>query len=189
VSDEQTTDEPVEAASSAPVLTQDAEPEAIDVGATDVEATDVGAADVEGDVEGDEGPDTMGGAVEAPDSDIDGEAETTRAEPETPTIDVEAPGAVEVVETFLEQPVEAGDVATVDVEEEPAAPEPAAPEPAAPEPAGNARVEDEEAARIVALDMALAGTPRDETGRYLAEHYALADPDRLLDDVYTLAGP
>jgi transcription termination/antitermination protein NusG len=135
VSDEQTTDEPVEAASSAPVLTQDAEPEAIDVGATDVEATDVGAADVEGDVEGDEGPDTMGGAVEAPDSDIDGEAETTRAEPETPTIDVEAPGAVEVVETFLEQPVEAGDVATVDVEEEAGEVEAAAPEPAAPEPA------------------------------------------------------
>jgi DivIVA domain-containing protein len=78
---------------------------------------------------------------------------------------------------------------------EPAAPEPPEPElvapepePAAPEPAGDARVEDEEAARIVALDMALAGTPRDETGRYLAEHYALADPDRLLDDVYTLAG-
>jgi DivIVA domain-containing protein len=71
---------------------------------------------------------------------------------------------------------------------EPAAPEPPEPEPAAPEPAGDARVDDEEAARIVALDMALAGTPRDETGRYLAEHYALADPDRLLDDVYTLAG-
>jgi DivIVA domain-containing protein len=71
---------------------------------------------------------------------------------------------------------------------EPAAPEPPEPEPAAPEPAGDARVDDEEAARIVALDMALAGTPRDETGRYLAEHYALAEPDRLLDDVYTLAG-
>ena len=36
--------------------------------------------------------------------------------------------------------------------------------------------------------MALAGTPREETERYLAEHYQLGDPDKLLDDVYTLAG-
>ena len=48
--------------------------------------------------------------------------------------------------------------------------------------------DDEEAARLVALDMALAGTPRDETERYLAEHYTLADPGAILDDVYALAG-
>jgi DivIVA domain-containing protein len=48
--------------------------------------------------------------------------------------------------------------------------------------------DDEEAARLVALDMALAGTPRDETERYLAEHYVLADPGAILDDVYALAG-
>jgi DivIVA domain-containing protein len=48
--------------------------------------------------------------------------------------------------------------------------------------------DDEEAARLVALDMALAGTPRDETERYLAEHYTLADPGAVLDDVYALAG-
>ena len=48
--------------------------------------------------------------------------------------------------------------------------------------------EDEEAARLVALDMALAGTPRDETEQYLAEHYTLADPGAILDDVYALAG-
>jgi DivIVA domain-containing protein len=50
------------------------------------------------------------------------------------------------------------------------------------------KADDEEAARLVALDMALAGTPREETEKYLAEHYALADPDGLLDDVYTSAG-
>jgi hypothetical protein len=50
------------------------------------------------------------------------------------------------------------------------------------------RPDDEEAARLVALDMALGGTPREETERYLAEHYALTDPDGLLDDVYALAG-
>jgi DivIVA domain-containing protein len=50
-----------------------------------------------------------------------------------------------------------------------------------------ARPEDEEAARLVALDMALGGQPREETERYLAEHYRLAEPDRLLDDVYARA--
>ncbi len=57
---------------------------------------------------------------------------------------------------------------------------------AKPEPA--AKPDDEEAARLVALDMALAGTPRDETEQYLAEHYTLADPGAILDDVYALAG-
>lgn len=51
-----------------------------------------------------------------------------------------------------------------------------------------AAADDEEAARLVALDMALAGTPRDETEQYLAEHYTLADPGAILDDVYALAG-
>ena len=48
--------------------------------------------------------------------------------------------------------------------------------------------DDEEAARLVALDMALAGTPREETAKYLAEHYSLADAGAVLDDVYALAG-
>jgi DivIVA domain-containing protein len=50
------------------------------------------------------------------------------------------------------------------------------------------KADDEEAARLVALDMALAGTPREETEQYLAEHYTLADPGAILDDVYALAG-
>ncbi len=45
-----------------------------------------------------------------------------------------------------------------------------------------------EAARLVALDMALGGTPREETEKYLAEHYTLEDPAAVLDDVYALAG-
>jgi DivIVA domain-containing protein len=55
-------------------------------------------------------------------------------------------------------------------------------------PAPPGRPEDEEAARLVALDMALGGSPREETERYLAEHYALPEADRLLDDVYARAG-
>ncbi len=41
-----------------------------------------------------------------------------------------------------------------------------------------------EGARLIALNMALNGTPREETQRYLSENFSLADPDRLLDEVY-----
>jgi hypothetical protein len=46
---------------------------------------------------------------------------------------------------------------------------------------------DEAGARLIALNMALSGTPREETARYLAEHFQLADADALLDDVYERA--
>jgi DivIVA domain-containing protein len=61
------------------------------------------------------------------------------------------------------------------------------PEPA-PAPDRAALNGDEAGARLIALNMALSGTPRDETARYLAEHYALADPEALLDDVYSQVG-
>jgi DivIVA domain-containing protein len=64
----------------------------------------------------------------------------------------------------------------------------AAPEPALEQGANGARSDDEAGARLVALNMALEGTPRAETGRYLAEHYELPDPETLLDDVYTSVG-
>ena len=43
---------------------------------------------------------------------------------------------------------------------------------------------DEAGARLIALNMALSGSPREETARYLAEHFELADVEALLDDVY-----
>jgi hypothetical protein len=46
---------------------------------------------------------------------------------------------------------------------------------------------DEAGARLIALNMALSGTPREETARYLAEHFRLTDPEALLDDVYERA--
>jgi DivIVA domain-containing protein len=47
------------------------------------------------------------------------------------------------------------------------------------------RSEDEaEGARLIALNMALNGTPREETERYLSENFQLADPAVLLDEVY-----
>lgn len=43
---------------------------------------------------------------------------------------------------------------------------------------------DLEGARLVALNMALNGTPREETDRYLAENFDLDDRQLLLDEVY-----
>jgi DivIVA domain-containing protein len=45
-----------------------------------------------------------------------------------------------------------------------------------------------EGARLIALNMALNGTPREETAKYLAENFELADQDAILDDVYSRVG-
>jgi hypothetical protein len=55
------------------------------------------------------------------------------------------------------------------------------------EPAARGRSADVDGARLVALNMALTGEPREATGRYLDEHYAIDDPQRLLDEVYAVA--
>ena len=68
---------------------------------------------------------------------------------------------------------------------------PAEPEPAIDEPAdaaafaGEGTGPDEAGARLIALNMALAGSPREETAAYLADHYELRDAAALLDDVYS----
>ena len=77
-----------------------------------------------------------------------------------------------------------------------AAPEPArepepvsAPAPPAAPTAGPApKNGDSAAARIVALDMALSGKPREDVDRYLAENYDVPDRAALLDEVYAAAG-
>ena len=72
-----------------------------------------------------------------------------------------------------------------------AAPAATAPEPLAapdPEPEPEPKNGDSAAARIVALDMALSGTSREDTDRYLAENYELPDRAALLDEVYAAAG-
>jgi DivIVA domain-containing protein len=53
---------------------------------------------------------------------------------------------------------------------------------------GGDRPADEEGARLIALNMALNGTPREETEQYLQENFDLSDPEALLDDVYARAG-
>lgn len=72
--------------------------------------------------------------------------------------------------------------------EQPAAAEPGAPagatrHPSAPFANGDAD-EDLEGARLIALNMALNGTPREETAHYLGANFSLRDADGLLDEVY-----
>ncbi len=55
-------------------------------------------------------------------------------------------------------------------------------------PAAGDRPADEEGARLIALNMALNGTPREETEQYLEENFDLPDASGLLDDVYAQAG-
>ncbi len=44
---------------------------------------------------------------------------------------------------------------------------------------------DDDGARLIALNMALNGTPREDTDKYLAENFKLTDRRGLLDDVYS----
>jgi DivIVA domain-containing protein len=59
---------------------------------------------------------------------------------------------------------------------------------AAPTPAASGG-DDAEGARLVALNMALNGTSREETDRYLAENFDLSDRAALLDEVYATVEP
>jgi hypothetical protein len=45
-----------------------------------------------------------------------------------------------------------------------------------------------EGARVIALNMALGGSSREETARYLSENFELENPDALLDEVYARIG-
>jgi DivIVA domain-containing protein len=82
-------------------------------------------------------------------------------------------------------PADPGEPPMVEEDFAAAAPAPAAATAEAPPAAPNG---DEAGARLIALNLALQGTPREETARYLAERCALADPEALLDDVYARAG-
>jgi DivIVA domain-containing protein len=98
----------------------------------------------------------------------------------------------------LPEPEFAGSVQSQPVAEEPTAEAPPEPEAAEfqavtadgghtngfdqPQPARQGG--DAEGARLIALNMALNGTPREETARYLSENFHLSDAGGLLDEVY-----
>jgi DivIVA domain-containing protein len=100
------------------------------------------------------------------------------AELRAPGRPAEPEAAPPVVEEFADE---------VEVQEQPeAAPALASePEPAA---AVADDAADAEGARLIALNMALSGTPRSQADRYLAENFELDDRQRLLDDVYSRVG-
>jgi DivIVA domain-containing protein len=97
---------------------------------------------------------------------------------------------------FEPEPYSPGSAAAVGSSFEPAVaePEPLLEEAAPPEEleaeadADAERPADEEGARLIAFNMALNGTPREETEAYLRDNFDLPDPDGLLDDVYAQAG-
>ena len=103
--------------------------------------------------------------------------------------DAPAPEPVTEVQPPVEAPEAEEEPAAVeepDAAEQPDAAEAEAPaEPAhspsaPPAPAGDGH----EGARVIALNMALNGSSREETARYLSENFELDDPEALLDEVY-----
>jgi hypothetical protein len=110
-------------------------------------------------------------------------------------VDAEPEVVVEVVEVEETAVREVPELEDIDTAEEPAD-EPeleAEPEPEPePEPArssgGGRSIRGAEGARLIALNMALNGTPRDETARYLSQNFDLDDQDSLLDEVYARVG-
>lgn len=106
----------------------------------------------------------------------------------------EAPAADEVAaadplagEAAADEPadVEEGEAGAPALEPEEAAAEEAAGS------AGNGErraIAGSEGARLIALNMALNGTPREETARYLSENFDIEDQEAVLEDVYSRVG-
>jgi hypothetical protein len=57
-----------------------------------------------------------------------------------------------------------------------------------PAPASSGEGDPAEGARLIALNMALNGTPREETASYLGENFDLEDQEAILDEVYARVG-
>jgi DivIVA domain-containing protein len=113
------------------------------------------------------------------------EAEVAAVDVEDEVLDEEEPEVEEELATAVDG--DGGgdfDTAVEEVDEvEAAEPEPE------PEPASSGRsIRGAEGARLIALNMALNGTPRDETARYLEQNFDLDDQDALLDEVYARVG-
>jgi DivIVA domain-containing protein len=100
---------------------------------------------------------------------------------EYPLTPEEPPVAV-VYETEEEIELEAARDAAL--AEDPLVPEEAVAEAVAAVAGAGAESDDTEGARLIALNMALNGTPREETDRYLADNFRLPDRRALLDEVY-----
>lgn len=85
-------------------------------------------------------------------------------------------------------PAPAAEAPTEIVEPEPLPELEPQPEPEPVADAASSGPDEVEGARLVALNMALNGTPRAETEQYLQENFSLEDRDGLLDEVYATVG-
>jgi DivIVA domain-containing protein len=101
----------------------------------------------------------------------------TKAAPAAATAHGEPTNGDGAAEDAQEATAEAAHEAAPEAEEAPASPDD-----------GDADAGDGEGARLIALNMALTGTPREETARYLEENFELEDPEAILDDAYSRAG-
>ena len=138
--------------------------------------------------------------VEAMDAEVERLSEGLAAQLGTPAAKATPAAAPAATTTTSARAPQEDDVAEHAVDAaagaEPSEPPPAEePEPVtAEEPAEEAKPapsradDDSEGARLIALNMALNGTPRDETDRYLSENFELADREGLLDEVYARVG-
>ncbi|MBA2566990.1 MAG: hypothetical protein H0V08_04270, partial [Thermoleophilaceae bacterium] len=115
------------------------------------------------------------------------EVDAVELEPEPEPLDeselpaVDEPTLVDEPATLGDEPATLGDEPAT-VEDEPSPVE-------EPESAERGRaIAGSEGARLIALNMALNGTPRDETARYLSENFSLEDQDAVLDEVYSRVG-
>ena len=116
-------------------------------------------------------------------------------EPDTAVDDIDdgpVDAEPEIVDEVEETAIGAGsngDSALIDEEDDTAEElEAEAEEEHAPQPAGGRSIRGAEGARLIALNMALNGTPRDETARYLEQNFDLENQDELLDEVYARVG-
>jgi DivIVA domain-containing protein len=115
-------------------------------------------------------------------------------------VDAEPEVVAEVEETAVrdvpaEEEIEESPIAEAAAEADTEVTEPEAEAPAVPDEApaesssrGGRSIRGAEGARLIALNMALNGTPRDETARYLSDNFELDDQDALLDEVYARVG-
>jgi DivIVA domain-containing protein len=117
------------------------------------------------------------------------DAPAASAEPETlaevsAPVDASAAAEMEEYGQQAESHAPADSPAAADTAEQPEAGGGGSADTAEQPEAGGGGSDDTEGARLIALNMALNGTPREETERYLAENFSLADRTGLLDEVY-----
>jgi DivIVA domain-containing protein len=148
----------------------------------------VGAADDGSDADADVGA----AAVATPEPDALPDEGPVDAEPEVvaEVVEVEETAVREVPDDDGYETVEEPAAAEAEPEPEEEAEEPAPAEEEAPaeQARGGRSIRGAEGARLIALNMALNGTPRDETARYLSQNFDLDDQDSLLDEVYARVG-